>query len=566
MNVDYVPPLENAVAAIRVSSVKQGTDGDSPEAQREQIEQFALRHNFKIKKFFVFLESASKEQQPIQEAIDYCKNLNNDIQVFIIKSIDRFTRGGSYFYDSLKMQLERNGVRLVDIYGIIGARQVNTLEHLGVEFSWSVYSPTKKAELLEAERSKDELRDIMSRMIGAEIRYSRMGYWVRRPPFGFDNKRVETLHGKRTVLIPHPHESRWIIKMFELRCKGHLNDHQIVDEVNKLGFKTRVQYMRSKRDRTQILKEKGGKPLTIKMFWQYIQNPIYAGINYVNWTKGCPHKGHFDGLVSIEQFNQANRGKITVVEQEGKIEIYKGKPPEYLLNKGARNADFPYKKYVLCPHCQKPLYGSASRGKLGKYYPAYHCNSRGHYYRIPKKDFDQTITNFIRSIQLAPGYTKALTKAVIEEWERRNAEKIKDQDVIDVKIQELEDKAKNTAKNLMHLSSHTMIKYMEDEVNDLEEKIAALKKKKAETNSDKKEDIRLVMKYIEYFLEHLEKLLIDPDNPESAAALFAVLFDMAPTYQEIQSGTPQLSQYIALNEVFKVSEGQLAGGQGFEPQ
>lgn len=46
-------------------------------------------------------------------------------------------------------------------------------DHLGFEYKWSVYSPVKKSEILEAERSKDELRDIMSRMIGAEIRYTR---------------------------------------------------------------------------------------------------------------------------------------------------------------------------------------------------------------------------------------------------------------------------------------------------------------------------------------------------------------------------------------------------------
>ena len=65
---------ENAVAAIRISSVKQGLQGDSPEAQKEQIERFAQAHNIKIKKFFIFMESASKEEQPVQEAIDYCKD------------------------------------------------------------------------------------------------------------------------------------------------------------------------------------------------------------------------------------------------------------------------------------------------------------------------------------------------------------------------------------------------------------------------------------------------------------------------------------------------------------
>jgi DNA invertase Pin-like site-specific DNA recombinase len=134
---------KNAVAAIRVSTTKQGTDGDSPEAQKEQIERYAENKGIVIKKFFVFLESASKEQQPMQEAIDYCKDPKNEVELFIIKSIDRFTRGGSYFYEELKMQLEENKVKLVDIYGVIGTQQINTLEHLGVSFNWSVYSPTK---------------------------------------------------------------------------------------------------------------------------------------------------------------------------------------------------------------------------------------------------------------------------------------------------------------------------------------------------------------------------------------------------------------------------------------
>ena len=248
-----LPKVENAVAAIRVSSTKQGTDGDSPEAQKEQLERFAKVHGITIKKFFVFMESASKEQQPMQEAIDYCKSSKNNIQLFVIKSIDRFTRGGSYSYDHLKMQLEKYGVKLVDIYGVIGSQKVNTLEHLGISFNWSVYSPTKKSELLEAERSKDELRDIMSRMIGAEIRYARMGYWVREAPLGYVVEKIETPNGKRCILKPHPIESQWIIKMFELRCRGTLGDHQIVEEINKLGFKTKIDYVRDPKDRTKII-------------------------------------------------------------------------------------------------------------------------------------------------------------------------------------------------------------------------------------------------------------------------------------------------------------------------
>ena len=244
--MDKQLPKENAIAAIRISSTKQGLEGDSPEAQREQIERFAQTHNINVKKFFVFIESASKEHQPVQEAIDYCKNPKNNIQLFVIKSIDRFTRGGSYSYDHLKMQLTRYGVKLVDIYGVIGTQEINTLEHLGVNYSWSTYSPTKKSEILEAERAKDELRDIMSRMIGAEIRYMRLGYSVKSAPFGYVNEKVETPHGKRCILKPNPKESRWVLKMFELRIKSTMSDQEIVDELNRLGFKSRIYLLRDK--------------------------------------------------------------------------------------------------------------------------------------------------------------------------------------------------------------------------------------------------------------------------------------------------------------------------------
>lgn len=566
MSTEASTVIENAVAAIRVSSVKQGVQGDSPEAQKEQIERYAATHNIHIKKFFIFLESASKEEQPVQEAIDYCKSPKNDIQVFIIKSIDRFTRGGSFFYEELKMQLENNNVKLIDIYGVIGQQQVNTLEHLGVSFKWSVYSPTKKAEMLEAERAKDEMRDIMSRMIGAEVRYARMGYWVRRAPMGFVNEKIETPNGKRTILKPHPVESAWIIKMFELRCRGTLSDHQIIEEVNNLGFKSRVMYFRDHHDKSKIIKQKGGKPLNLKTMWSYLKNPLYAGINLVNWTKENPHKGKFEGLVSIDIFNKANRGKISIIEENGEIKIDRNVQARYQIKKGVRNPDFPYKRIVMCPCCNKPLFGSASKGRLGKYYPAYHCNKRGHYFRVPKREFDETILKFVRDIKIAPGYTKALEEAVVTEWEKRKALSQKDEVNIDTKISQLQDQAKLTADKIRYLTSETAIKYVEEDLIKIDKQIAGLKEEKAKTIKKDPTDIYMVMAYIKYFLEHMQDLLIYGEDPVARASYFGVLFDYAPTYEELISGTQKKAECIKLNEVFALNKCKLAAGLGFEPR
>ena len=565
--MNFEPETQNAVVAIRVSSVKQGVDGDSPEAQKEQIEQFAKLHNFKITKFFTFLESASKEQQPIQEAIDYCVRPQNGVQVFIIKSIDRFTRGGSYFYEDLKRQLENSNVQLIDIYGVIGRQQVNTLEHLGVKFNWSVYSPTKKTEMLEAERAKDEMRDIMSRMIGAEIRYARMGYWVRKAPMGYVTDKVETPNGKRVILKPHPEESVWFKKMFELRCRGNVTDYQIVDEINQLGFKTRKLYQRDRHDQTKIIKVRGGNKLNVKTFRSYIQNPIYAGVNYVKWTKDKPHKGKFDGLVSIEIFNKANKGKIVVIEEGGdQVRVDKRQTPEYLIKKGVRNPDFPYKRVVLCPHCNQLLFGSASKGRLGKYYPAYHCNKRGHYFRVPKDKFNETVRKFIKNIKIAPGYVAALTETVTKEWERRESQSQKGKVNIDERITQLKSQAQLTADKIRYLTSEVAIKYVEEDLVKIDTEIGDLLAQKEKEIAEKPADVTEVMSYVTYFLEHMEDLLIHGEDPEAQALHFGILFDQAPTYEELNSGTQKLTDAIKLNEVFVMSKGDLAPRLGLEPR
>jgi hypothetical protein len=130
-------------------------------------------------------------------------------------------------------------VTLADTYGVISNEQINTLGHLGQEYKWSKYSPSRKSEMLEAERSKDEVRDILSRVIGAEIRYTQMGYWMRRAPYGFVSEKVETQHGKRMVLKSHSDEAKYIVQMFELRASGQFSDKEIAKKLNDMGYRGR---------------------------------------------------------------------------------------------------------------------------------------------------------------------------------------------------------------------------------------------------------------------------------------------------------------------------------------
>ena len=546
-------PRENAIAAIRVSSVRQGTEGDSPEAQKEQIERFAETHNINLKETFIFLESASKDVQPMQQAINYCKDPKNDVQLFIIKSIDRFTRGGATPYDQLKMQLEKYGVKLVDLYGVISQQKVNTLEHLGVKYRWSEYSPSQKMEFLEAERAKDELRDIMSRMIGAQVRYTRMGYWMRSAPYGYKSRRVETGNGKRYILVPRKDEAPFIEKMFELRCQGHLSDTKIVEEINKLGYESRHYNRRAAIDKTQITARMGGNKLTLKRFWMYMHNPIYAGVICEKWTEQMPVKGQFEGIISFETFNRANRGKLILSQQDKVVTLTKQESPEFQRRKGSHNEEYAFRKAVTCSECRMPFFGSAAKGRY-KYYPGYHCNKRGHHYRVPKDKLENAVMELVQRVTFTNDHIDDLMRAIEIVWQKREQDSGKDKAALDTRISGLKAQALATVDKLKMLSSATAIKYMEEELMRIEDQIKELSEQKDKLKQEQPISFEVVMQYAKYFLQHIDELILHQSNRLKQADFFSVIFDQTPTYAEIASVTTEVPNIPGVNELFRIKK------------
>lgn len=538
--------------AIRVSSDKQGLDGDSPEAQREQGERYAATHGIVITETIILMESASHEEQPMQKVINACKKKSKGIEVVLIKSIDRFTRGGGDYYSPLKKQLTKLGISLVDMYGVIGQSHVNTLEHTGFKYYWSEFNPTQKSEYLEAERAKDEMRDIMSRMIGAEIRYTQLGFWMRQPPYGYMSELVDTNHGKRTILKPHPEEAPFVKRLFEMRAKGIYSNQEIADELNKLGFRTRVVHVRDKYDRTKLLKVKGGVKMDVKMVDRFAHRLSYAGVIQEKWTYDKPVKAQFEGLISVELFNAANRGKIEIeIAKNNDVTIHRKLPPKFQLTKKVINPSFPYKKVVGCPNCSKSLGGSASRGKLGKYYPAYHCNRNGHYFRIPQAKFDETIEQFIKSIEIEPEHIDALLTMVEESWIDKQAKSAQDDQKLLEQRQSLEAQIRLTVDRLKVVTSESAIKYMEEDIVNAENQIKELDNQLA-NKSENAVDIKLVLEYARYLLEHLSEILLDLCNPLRKAAFFGAIFNEMPNYDNLILRTQEKSPLPEVNGLFRL--------------
>lgn len=535
-----------AIGLIRVSSTKQGLIGDSTDKQKEEIEKILVpKYNAPVDQWISLIQSASGEIQPATKAIEYCKS-HPEISYCYITYIDRFTRAGSYYYQHLKAQLAKYGVQLLDLGGVISNEYVNTLESFGKEYKWSVYSPSLKAEILEAEDSRDEIRRILTRLIGSEIRYLRMGYWASYAPEGYIVEKIETENGKRCILSLDPEKSKYILRMYELRIEG-VSDDEIIGRINAMGYKTKRLHIRDSKG--VVTGYKGEKPLTTKRLNRILANPIYCLISTHTWLDK-PTAMHGTPIVTIEMFNKANKGKILIVNENNEIKILKGKVAERYTRKSKNVPQYAYKEYVMCPLCNGKFKGSASKGKLGKYYAAYHCSKNHKYLRVSTDNMMTTIEEYIKKVEFTDEFKAKFRQITIEELEKRIDHIATDSLNIEQTVADLKAEKKLIIDKIKSLSSPIALRAMEEELEAIEAKLVSATQKR-DNQEDQQLDLELLLNHCKYYVEHLEDLLLGGSDPIQNAAFFGLVFDVAPTYEDLKSGTPQLAPLFKLNGVFR---------------
>ncbi len=572
--MDTMKASENGVTVGRVSSQKQAIQGDSILGQQDQLTpkivdvERKLSCDIPIIKNFELVQSASGdfEVQPILAVIAFCSEPKNNVKHAFITSIDRFTRAGSAVYTLLKASLESKGVLLWDARGVIRNEEVNALEDLGVRFpSFSVSKTSRLAEIMEAERAKTDRQETLNRLFRKEIAYVRMGYWNSQTNIGFNVTRIETVSGMRMTLVPHPQESPWLIRMFELLDQGNLTDEEIVDMVNAMGFKSRTQRLHDKEDYRVIVGHKGGKQLTVKYMKTLVSNPIYCGIYQHKWREGQPLDKTFDGLVSIDLFNKANRGKLTIMEVDGHYEIVKGDIAAWRKKKDKNNPHYPYKNYIVCPLCRKTPYASGSRsGNRSKHVPAYHCSRKHKYWGKNAKLVATAVKEFVQKVCFTDDYIMQFRETVLREFEKRRTNALSDGLAFDEYITKVEMEQRSISEQIEKLTLVPLIRKQEEKYAKLEQDLE--KAKTAKTKHERtKLEVQKVIDEFNYFMEHIEELLMGSANPLQNAAMFGLLFEALPTYDELVSGTAKLCCLFKLKDAYGVSNSEFAARHGFEP-
>ena len=553
-----------AVILARVSTRKQAISGDTG-IQIEECLAFVNKSEWIPAKFFTLVETARSEvRREFDEVINFCLDKKNNISYLVFRDISRFTRGGSDEYMRMKKKLETGGVKIRDIQGTI-QDTVNLFENFGVEYSFTRVSPTERQETVEAEEARSAIKKALRLMIGSEIRYTQMGYWSRNSVYGFNNEKIDTDSGERNILVPHEKEASYICQMFEMKASGQHTDEAIVKELNDSGFKTRKFKKRDPKNKKKVIGHGGENPLDKEKLKKYLQRLAYAGIVCEKWTHDQPVKAKFEGLVSPELFNQANEGEIEIVElDDSNVEVkYKAKSDLKKKRRSKHNPMYPFKNVVLCPICKQTLQGSASRGKLGDKYPAYHC-SKGHkLWRIPRDEFHSTVYEFLWKLNFTKQFTQLFEEVVMQVWRSKRLKAVEVSKKAEVHVSELLTKQESVLQAITAVESQTVRKKLEKDYESLERQI-----KGARVNRGQKErselEIKRAIKYVVYLMEHFEELLVHEENAMQQQQLFGLIFEKFPTYDQLVNGTPKLTLAFSLNKKSKSSKSVMVTPQRIE--
>lgn len=157
----------------------------------------------------------------------------------------------------------------------------------------------------------------------------------------------------------------------------------------------------------------------------------------------------------------------------------------------------------------------------------------------------------MNSITVAPEYIDALMSKMGEQFDKQLIEINKDAVTVDLRIANLREQIHQSIDKIKYLSSGTAIKYMEEDIEKMEGEIAELTIQRETMKPQEASDMEKAKAYVRYFLENLDLLLLDHDNPLQQAKYFGVIFNTPPTYKDIEFGTPDLSKIKGVNSIFR---------------
>lgn len=366
-----------AIIYCRVSSKKQATDGAGLESQEHRCREYARAKGYDVEA--VFPDDASgggdfMNRPGMVALLAYLEARRDSDFVIIFDDLKRFARDIE-FHKKLRRTLNAHGARPE----CLNFRFEDTPEG---EFVESVMAAQGELE------RKQNRRQVLQKM-SARIE---QGYAVFHAPRGY---RYERMRGNGKILVRDEPLASVVQEALEGFASGHFDSQSEVR-----------QFLDS---RPEFPKPRSGK-VTFEEVSRILTQPLYAGyVEGRSWNISR-RKGRHEGLIDGETFQRI----------------------QSRLNSGARapvrkniGDVFALRGFVVCGDCDRPLYSCQSRGKMGKRYPYYLCQTKGcqsYGKSIRRDDLEGDFEDLLKSLRPSKDLLAVVRDMFIYAWEQRRAQ------------------------------------------------------------------------------------------------------------------------------------------------
>ncbi|MCO5286963.1 MAG: recombinase family protein [Chitinophagaceae bacterium] len=319
--------MRKADLYIRVSTDEQADKGYSQRDQEDRLRKYCGIKNIPVR--YVYIEEHSAKSFKRPEWQKYLYNLrksknNRTGTLLLFTKWDRFSRNAG------------------DAYQMINLLRTFGVEPGAIEQPLDLSVPENKIMLafyLAAPEVENDRRAL--NVFHGMRRAKKEGRYMGTAPLGYVNKITED---KKKYIGLHEFEAPILKWAFEQIAASNFNTEQIWRKVQK--------------------KAKGKYRFSKNNFWVAIRNPLYCGkilIPPYKEEQGYFVTGQHQPLISEKLFQEVQ-------------DILDGrrrpiKPKIVSMDK------LPLRGFLKCPNCNRMLTGSASKGKMGKYYYYYHCTT-----------------------------------------------------------------------------------------------------------------------------------------------------------------------------------------------
>lgn len=550
------------IGYARVSSPKQAQIGEGLEVQEQAIKRYCEKMGwtlFPTNKVFQEPFTGTNTNRPVyKDILEILKSNKEAINIkhFVFWDFDRLTRAGTIDYDQIWNDVKNYGVSLRDTTGVI-QEEKDAFEHFGLKkkYNFAVARPSEDTERQKVEDARKDRIKILKRLIEPEIRLTQEGYHIGRPDYGFENKKVFVENKKKCIQVRYEPEAKFIERLYQLRAEGILTDEEIANILNLEGYKSKLMVKWSK-NKTKQIGTIGGNTLTVKHLQDIIKRTTYCGVICEEWTNHLPIRAKYKGLVGIETWNKANKGKVFLQENNnGSLELLKD-VGVHGKKRFKYNPKFPYKGVLKCELCGKTMKGSASTGKSGDKFGAYHCERNHKRNAFSETEVKTAFNNLFESMQFTPDFLDILEKTLIWQFRQKEGESAEHTIKANNNVAELESQKLNYIKSFTTATLPEVQRSIEEEIVKLQKQIEEAKKHR-DSLEIKEGDIVEFIAWCRKIMEHPYKILEDIRSSDEQRELFSLFFEELPTYTEIVSGTPKMTFVFKVNSEFLADKSAL---------